>query len=245
MDFTQAQDYSTDAGTGRRYHDEAKATPTVWSGKDANSVIWSLMEVVLAAGLTPKQFNLADASTYKVLKAGLDALYAPLSSTGGAVGDLKYSTGTNAPADCLAPVGSLLTRASYPVLWTFAQASGNLVSEAAWLAGVFGSYSTGNGATTFRVPDLRGYFLRALNQSGIGVDPSRGIGTVQADAFQAHEHQLPDLTNAGGGGYGGAGADGTTRNTNTIIQKSGYSPPRVADETRPINIALPLWLKYR
>jgi hypothetical protein len=245
MDFTQAQDYSTDVPTGHRYHDDAKATPTVWSGKDANSLIWSLMEVVAAAGLTPKQFDRADATTYKVLKSALDALYAPLSSTGGAVGDLKYSTGTAAPPDCLAPSGATLTRAAYPALWAFAQSSGNLVTDAFWTAGAFGAYSSGNGATTFRTPDLRGYFLRALNIYVSGPDPLRGIGTVQSDAFQGHEHQLPDLTNAGGGGYGGAGSVGDTRNTNTIIQKSGYSAPRYADETRPINIALPLWLKYR
>jgi hypothetical protein len=71
MDYTQSNSYDTDAGTGHRLHEDAKAIPTVWSGKDANSILWSLMEIVNAAGLAPKQFNKADASTYGVLLSAL------------------------------------------------------------------------------------------------------------------------------------------------------------------------------
>lgn len=71
MDYTQSDSYDTDAGTGHRYHEDAKAIPTIWSGKDANSLLWSLMEIVNAAGLAPKQFNKADASTYGVLLSAL------------------------------------------------------------------------------------------------------------------------------------------------------------------------------
>lgn len=56
-------------------HDDDKPITTIWTADDANSVIWSLMEVVNAAGLTPLQFDPNVASSYKVLKAALDKLY--------------------------------------------------------------------------------------------------------------------------------------------------------------------------
>jgi hypothetical protein len=239
MDYTQATDYSTDAGTGHRLHDDSKPVPTVWSAKDANSLIWSLMEVVVASGLAPKQFDATDASTYQVFKAALDALYAKASACL-QVGDLKYSTSVNAPPDFISPAGVLLTRAGYPQLWTFAQASGNLVSDAAWAAGAFGSYSTGDGATTFRSPNYLGYFIRALNQTASGVDPSRVIGVVQADAFKAHSH---DFYASETSDYTYTGPDDER---NSGYRQQTYATSTVGGiETRPVNIALPIWLRYR
>lgn len=76
MDYTQSPDFSTHAGTGHRMHDDDKPITTIWTADDANSVIWSLMEIVNAAGLTPQQFDPNVASSYKVLKAALDKIYA-------------------------------------------------------------------------------------------------------------------------------------------------------------------------
>lgn len=48
-------------------------------------------------------------------------------------------------------------------------------------------YGAGDGATTFNVGDSRGLFLRAWDDAR-GIDPGRGIGTVQQSQNLAHEH---------------------------------------------------------
>jgi hypothetical protein len=238
MDYTQSQNAGLDAATGHRFHDAGAAFPTVWGGKDANSLIWSLMEVVLASGLAPKQFDVTDPTTYKVFKAALDALYAK-ASAGLQVGDLKYSTSVNAPTDFISPAGILLSRSSYPELWAFAQASGNIVSDFDWMAGRFGSYSLGDGFSNFRSPNYLGYFIRALNQTASGIDVLRTIGVPQADAFKAHGHDFYASEAVGPG------------SAPDVERLPGWNqatyPTSVVggSETRPINIALPLWLRYR
>ncbi|WP_234739986.1 hypothetical protein [Escherichia coli] len=53
--------------------------------------------------------------------------------------------------------GQLLNRADWPELWAYAQMVG-AIDDSAWLADKFqrGKYSSGNGTTTFRVPDKNG-----------------------------------------------------------------------------------------
>jgi microcystin-dependent protein len=56
------------------------------------------------------------------------------------------------------------------------------------LFGVIGTtYGSGDGLTTFNVPDLRGMFVRGLD-AGRGVDPLRSLGSQQAFAMQSHNH---------------------------------------------------------
>lgn len=67
MDYTLSPDYATHAGTGNRMHEENAAVTTVWSEKDANSVIWSLMQVVKDMGLVGVPFDEAVPGSYQVL----------------------------------------------------------------------------------------------------------------------------------------------------------------------------------
>lgn len=108
-------------------------------------------------------------------------------------GAIVYFPGTAPPSGYVKVNGALLSRTTYANLWAYAQASGNIAaSDAAWTSGQF---SPGDGATTFRVPDLRGYHLRAWDDSR-GIDSGRGLGTVQADAFQSHSHGVTDPSHA-------------------------------------------------
>ncbi|SMD00498.1 phage tail protein [Pseudomonas sp. URIL14HWK12:I5] len=48
-------------------------------------------------------------------------------------------------------------------------------------------YGAGDGVTTFNVQDVRGRFLRALDD-GKGLDPSRTRGSLQTDDYKSHNH---------------------------------------------------------
>lgn len=72
--------------------------------------------------------------------------------------------------------GSMLNREVYAALWTFASGSGNIVSEASWATSKL-SFSTGNGSTTFRVPDARGLIFAGAD-NGAGVDAGFALGQV-------------------------------------------------------------------
>lgn len=79
--------------------------------------------------------------------------------------------------------GQEVYREDYPLLYQFAQENELLLSEAEWANGRQGMYSAGDGRGTFRVPDLRGQFLRALDE-GVGVDAGRVLGSRQGDAIR-------------------------------------------------------------
>lgn len=99
-------------------------------------------------------------------------------------------------------------------------------------------------------PDLRGRFIRGLNDFGTGassVDPAglRALRNVQDDAFQGHLHSSPAapfLITTGGwflvtGGIGGqlySAAEATGIPTGDGTNGN----PRTAKETRPVNVGL-------
>jgi len=110
-------------------------------------------------------------------------------------------------------------------------------------------YGAGDGATTFNVPDYRGYFLRAWDNAR-GIDPDRdnrtprpdgtagdNVGTQQADELETHYHQTRNDGPATNGGSGGKGiADSYSFNTAT--SNAG------GNETRPKNINVLYCIKY-
>jgi microcystin-dependent protein len=112
------------------------------------------------------------------------------------VGSIFHFPCTTAPTGFLIAEGQILTRAAYPNLYAFAASSGNIVSDASWSAGNQGSFSSGDGSTTFRLPQYGGYFLRSLD-NGNGIDTGRVIGTTQAGQNQIHNHTATSSTTAG------------------------------------------------
>lgn len=107
-------------------------------------------------------------------------------------------------------------------------------------------------------PDLRGQFLRGMNQ-GATVDPQPGRTagvTVQADAFQEHAHNWRNPSQLWSASHEGSGtAPGS--DANTILNSLGAMTivaivpndinrvPRVATETRPTNLAVYWYVKVR
>lgn len=142
--------------------------------------------------------------------------------------------------------GSLLKRSDYPRLAAFAEKNGLIVPEDVWTAGMYGA---GDGAETFRLPDLRGLFLRALDD-GAGIDEGRNLGGIQLDALQGHWHATSTSNTSGANldthlivneirqSYEG------TYLAKTPVSDGVNGAPRIDKETRPVNIALIAQIKY-
>ncbi|WP_157783643.1 tail fiber protein, partial [Bradyrhizobium liaoningense] len=154
------------------------------------------------------------------------------------VGSTIWVNGITAPPGYIKENGALLSRATYPALYAYGAASGNMVSEASWSANS-GAFSTGDLSTTFRIPDSRGEFIRGYDD-GRGVDSGRVLGARQADDLKSHTHSV-----AGGtiGGTINGLSDGSNRGTPIApapisINSTGGT------ETRPRNIAKLACIKY-
>lgn len=134
--------------------------------------------------------------------------------------------------NCIVAFGGEFNRADYPELWAYLQANPSLVktqtqwqTEATANGGICGFYSSGNGTTTFRVPNLDKAFLRP---------DSRGVGSYQSDEFKSHSHNISGVSSANVGTVNVR----TTDSAATTVVSTSYTG---STETRPKNIAvLPL-----
>ena len=79
--------------------------------------------------------------------------------------------GETAPAGWLLCDGSAVSRTTYAALF----------------AAVGTAYGTGDGSTTFNLPDMRGEFLRGWD-NGRGIDSGRALGSSQNGQNQSHAH---------------------------------------------------------
>lgn len=179
------------------------------------------------------------------------------SITGLAVGGLPVGTVNSASlsTDAIyltAPVSSIffVARSTLPTGWL--KANGQPVSRTTYadlFAAIGTTYGSGDGSTTFNLPDLRGYFPRGWNDDG-SQDSGRAIGSTQTDAFQGHWHQYTGTTTDATGGTGGI-IDGPNTQIggggNLIlgpISDDTNGSPRTAAETRPKNVALLAIIKF-
>lgn len=127
-------------------------------------------------------------------------------------------------------------------------ADGRAVSRSTYsqlYAAIGNAWGSGDGLTTFNVPDLRGLFLRGVNTTTIGSsgrDPNAGSrvaiagggnsgdteGSYQPDQFLGHDH--------GYGGTGGAGAISSVFNVGDAFSAYAFrTEGEGGAETRPKN----------
>lgn len=113
-----------------------------------------------------------------------------------AVGRIAYdaSTALN-PGGWGIPDAALLNRADWPWLWDYAQQSGMLVSEAG-RTGTEGCWTSGDESTLFRLPDLRGEFIRGFDETR-GLDVGRQPGGRQLGSLQVLDSTVQTYTVTG------------------------------------------------
>lgn len=88
------------------------------------------------------------------------------------------------------PSGAIMPFAMSTAPSGWLKANGQAVSRTTYadlFAAIGTTYGSGDGSTTFNLPDLRAEFIRGWDD-GRGVDSGRGIGTTQTDQNKAHTH---------------------------------------------------------
>ncbi len=162
----------------------------------------------------------------------------------------------------LMPAGAVMhfAMALPPAGWL--KAAGQLVSRSTYdslFAAIGTTYGAGDGVTTFKLPDLRGEFVRGYDDAR-GVDVARVLGSAQLDAFQGHtfgDTDQPTFANlvavnqriatvttntaVSNVALTTATTDVNTAGSNAILRptvQGTNGTPRIAAETRARNIAL-------
>jgi microcystin-dependent protein len=133
------------------------------------------------------------------------------------------------------PTGSVFAMATTTVPSGYLECDGSAVSRTTYadlFAAISTTFGTGNGSSTFNLPNLQGEFIRGWD-NGRGVDDSRTFGSAQADEIKSHTHTY-DRTTAPSSGQdqAGSGSGDAVRQTSTNTGSTGGT------ETRPRNIAL-------
>ena len=231
---------------------------------DWNASTRTLSADVTTAVKNASAFNVVDSPT---IDLDWNASTRTLSATTSIVpvGSVMAFPSTTAPSGWIKLNGASLSRSVYSNLWAFAQASGNLVTDTAWYStSATGSFSQGDGFTTFRLPDFRGEFVRAWDDSR-GIDSGRGIGVWQTGSLIVGDidGSTGDTLYATGmrigGGLTGANRFGWDIYRNTeYVDQANFQYLAAADEnqdisgfsslntgvTRPRNIPLLYCIKF-
>ena len=144
------------------------------------------------------------------------------------------------------PAGTVITFASATIPSGWLECNGNAVNQSTYpalFAAIAFTYGSGSdaGATTFSLPDLRGYFVRGWDH-GRGVDSGRNIGTSQLDALKDHTHQVNNVVASDPGSFAGGGFSGAI--IKNISTQGVNAPNNGSPETRPVNIAMLYLIKY-
>jgi len=134
---------------------------------------------------------------------------------------ISFFAMSEAPSGYLKANGAAISRTTYASLYSI----------------IGTSYGAGDGSTTFNIPDLRGVFLRGLDD-GRGLDINRVLGSLQMDDLKNHRHYMslqnyPSWNSITQNQVGGFNA--------TSDYPTSYTG---GTETRPVNVALLACIKY-
>lgn len=139
------------------------------------------------------------------------------------VGSVAYFATEFPPAGWLEANGAVVSRTQYAALF----------------ARIGTRFGAGDGQNTFRLPELRGEFLRGWDH-GRGADPGRALASAQAHQFASHRHGLSSSISRGASGLGAL-------EERVPFLSGGYDTSYLLEggtETRPRNVALLVCIKH-
>lgn len=181
-------------------------------------------KVLTSSAVTPTELGYLSGVT-SAIQTQINAL------SGTPAGTVIMYGGSACPTGYVAMDGSAISRTTYSDLYNV----------------VLTTYGTGNGTTTFNVPDARGVFIRGSGSQTISSITYTGTrGTTQGDQLQGHYHNsVVNFVNYGGadGANYGASNSGTVKYSTSqqvlaAITDGTNGTPRLGSETRPANIVL-------
>ena len=151
------------------------------------------------------------------------------------------------------PSGTIFITARSAAPTGFLLCDGSAISRATYAAlfsAISTSFGSGDGSTTFNVPDFRGVFPRGVGNP-VGYTDSTAynvtLGQKRDDVFQGHTHS--QLFGGGNYPYGTAypgtpfNGDGYIFNVGNPIG-SGYGTPRLSTETAPKSLGVNFIIKF-
>lgn len=226
---------------------------TLLVAKDRNAIQEELCYIIEQAGIT-----LDDNDTTQ-LKAAVDAMIAaagvdltPLIQQKTPVGSVGIYLQATAPAGVLYLNGATVNRGDLPDLWAWVDANSADVLDNANAA----KFGTGDGSTTFRLPDWRGAFLRMTGTNGT-FQMANGSGfaggalmVTQNDQMQGHRHSYksePLLISNGTQDMiyrSGPDTETTGNMIGSPVTDGTNGTPRTGPETRPFNVAINFGVVY-
>lgn len=144
------------------------------------------------------------------------------------------------------PPGTVISYGHSSVPSGYLACNGATVSRTAYSAlfsAIGTTYGSGNGSTTFGLPDLRGEFIRGWDNAR-GVDSGRGIGTSQAGSFVDHTHTTGNFMSFDFGSSSTHNGPHFTSATGQSSRTTSGASTGAGSETRPRNVALHYCIKF-
>ena len=162
------------------------------------------------------------------------------------------------------PIGTIIAYAgsTVPSGWALCDGASQSINGnyAPLYAAIGDKWGTG-GAGSFNLPDLRGMFLRGWDGNANN-DPDKNsrtanrtggatgnnVGSVQADAFQGHQHQYLERGGSGGSNWSMGSSNSKISPvvaTENIVTDGNNGTPKVSSETRPKNAYVMYIIKYQ
>lgn len=140
------------------------------------------------------------------------------------ISSVEFFATSTAPAGYLKCNGAIVSRSTYNLLFARIGTTFNTGSE---------------NSTDFRLPDLRGQFLRGWTD-GSAIDSGRVFGSNQLDEFKSHRHAIGNSRRNTGGGSGGDENHPLSYDADQV-HLTNYEG---GTETRPRNTALLACIRF-
>lgn len=234
--------YATTAGRAYPRRSDGADLNFYWSGQGGQPTwLWGGNDGVNMYVYNPSNFSVNYANS---------ATYAATAAAGTNTTQIATTAFVAEAVIGAVPVSTIIAIANGVVPTGFLECNGATISRSTYSA-LFSKISTlygaGDGSTTFKIPDLRGEFIRGFD-NGRGVDAGRVLGSWQADEFKSHHHGSVDsgLKDVAVRNYGDGGDWGSLYSSSmdfTYIYNAQTTKVG-GGETRPRNIAMMYCIKY-